>query len=64
MPDFESGEIVRLDMPVTSLPNYGVQMPADAASASVQADLLVGQDGQPRAIRLVGTSSEEPPPRR
>jgi hypothetical protein len=30
-------------------------MAADATPASVEADLLVGQDGLPRAIRLAGT---------
>jgi hypothetical protein len=64
LPEFESGEIVRLDVPVTSLPNYGVEMPADAPSSSIQADLLVGQDGQPRAIRLVTASNEDLRPRR
>jgi hypothetical protein len=52
LPEFESGQIVRLGIPVTALPNYGVEIPPGSAAA-VQADLLVGQDGQPRAIRLV-----------
>ena len=52
LPDFESGEIVRLGIPVTALPNYGLEIPA-GGRPSVQADLLVGQDGRARAIRLV-----------
>jgi hypothetical protein len=52
LPDFESGEIVRLGIPVTALPNYGLEIPA-GVKRSVQADLLVGQDGRARAIRLV-----------
>ncbi len=62
LPAFESGEIVRLGIPVTALPNYGVDIPA-GGSASVQADLLVGQDGQARAIRLVTSTSDAPRPR-
>jgi hypothetical protein len=38
------------------LPAYGLPMAADGTPASVEADLLVGQDGVPRAIRLAGTT--------
>jgi hypothetical protein len=58
LPDFESGQIVRLGIPVTALPNYGVEIPSGGES-SIQADLLVGQDGQPRAIRLVNSSGQD-----
>ena len=57
LPTFESGRIVRIDLPVSSLPAYGVELVPDAARSEVQADVLVGQDGQARAIRLVTTSS-------
>jgi hypothetical protein len=53
LPEFESGEIVRLQIPLTSLPTYGLEIAPDARGTAVEADLLVGQDGQPRAIRLV-----------
>jgi hypothetical protein len=53
LPDFESGQIVRFDLPITSLPLYGVQIPAGASEDPIRADLLIGQDGQARAIRLV-----------
>ncbi len=56
LPAFESGQIVRLGIPVAALPNYGVQIPSGGES-SIQADLLVGQDGQPRAIRLVSANA-------
>ena len=56
LPAFESGRIVRVDLPVLSLPAYGVELVPDAAHTEVQADVLVGQDGQARAIRLVRTS--------
>lgn len=57
LPDFESGSIVRMELPVTSLPEYGIEivpsLVRSVTDGSVEADLLVGQDGQPRAIRLV-----------
>jgi hypothetical protein len=63
LPDFESGEIVRLGIPVGSLPNYGLEIPS-GSQVSIQADLLIGQDGQARAIRLVNAAVEDPRPRR
>lgn len=60
LPDFESGAIVRMELPVTMLPAYGVDLGPQLVQerdASVEADLLVGQDGQPRAIRLVSPGS-------
>jgi hypothetical protein len=53
LPDFESGQIIRMEIPLTSLPNYGIEILPDAQGTPVEADLLVGQDGQARAIRLV-----------
>ena len=53
LPDLESGEIVRMEIPVASLPVYGLEIQPDAGGRPITADLLVGQDGQPRAIRLV-----------
>ena len=38
-------------LPLTSLPAYGIDFPI--AGLPVEADMLVGQDGQARAIRLV-----------
>jgi hypothetical protein len=58
LPDFESGQIVRLELPLAMLPSYGIQIVPDARGPQVEADLLVGQDGQPRAIRLISTVSE------
>jgi hypothetical protein len=53
LPDFESGQIIRMEIPLTSLPTYGIEILPDARDRQVEADLLVGQDGQARAIRLV-----------
>jgi hypothetical protein len=56
LPDFESGEIVRVDLPITSLPKYGIEIAPDARSSIVKADFLIGQDRVARAIRLVPSS--------
>jgi anti-sigma factor RsiW len=53
LPDFESGEIVRVDLPVTSLPIYGIEIAPDARGSTIKADFLIGQDRLVRAIRLV-----------
>jgi hypothetical protein len=53
LPRFESGVIVRVELDVTSLPAYGFPIMPDSTRRPVAADVLVGQDGQPRAIRLV-----------
>lgn len=52
LPDFERGDIVRIEVPLVSLPAYGIEILPDATPTSVPADLLVGQDGVPRAIRI------------
>lgn len=59
LPDFESGEIIRMEIPLTSLPTYGIEILPDAQGSPVEANLLVGQDGQARAIRLVTTSGSD-----
>ena len=51
-PPFESGELVRVDLPVSSLPALGL-WPPPSASSIVQADVVVAQDGFARAVRLV-----------
>jgi hypothetical protein len=52
LPEIESGSLVRIDLPVSALPALGV-MPPSGAVARVKADLILGQDGLPRAVRLV-----------
>jgi hypothetical protein len=52
LPGFDSGMIVRVAIPTASLPAYGMAITPESAQ-TVNADLLVGQDGQARAIRLV-----------
>jgi hypothetical protein len=58
LPDMESASIMRISVPVSALPAYGLPMAPDAATGSIEAELLVAQDGQPRAIRLVNDSTD------
>jgi len=57
LPDFESGRIMRVEIPLTGLPAYGLDMVLDATPGTIEADVLVGQDGVARAIRLASTES-------
>lgn len=52
LPPFESGTIVRIALPVAALPSYGIQIVPDFESERIDVDLLVAQDGIPRAIRF------------
>ena len=52
LPPLESGELVRMQLPVTMLPSLGVAPPASHVTA-VTADVVVGQDGLARAVRFV-----------
>jgi hypothetical protein len=52
LPPMESGELVRMDVPVSLLPALGLVPPANPV-ARVRADVVVAQDGLPRAVRLV-----------
>jgi hypothetical protein len=59
LPALERGEIVRMEIPAAALPAYGIDMPLGVGRTPVQADVLVGQDGLPRAIRLVTDEYQE-----
>ena len=51
LPTLESAHLMRMAVPVSALPSLGLAPPASHAP-TVQADVLVGQDGLPRAVRL------------
>jgi hypothetical protein len=51
LPAFESGHLLRMEMPASALPSLGL-VPPSSQAAVVHADVLVGQDGFPRAVRL------------
>ena len=53
LPAMESGSLVRMNVPVALLPSLGLTPPQANRTTSVQADLIVAQDGLPRAARLV-----------
>ena len=55
LPEMESATIVRVSLPVAALPYYGIAI-VDLKADSVLAELLVAQDGRPRAIRFVNDS--------
>jgi len=59
LPRFESGVIVRVALPVTALPSYGIDISPASSGQPVEADVLLGQDGLARAIRLVNTSRSQ-----
>jgi hypothetical protein len=52
LPPLESGQLLRVTLPVSMLPSLGLVPPASHTSP-VRADVLVGQDGLARAVRLV-----------
>jgi hypothetical protein len=53
LPAMESGSLVRIQVSVSELPSLGLTPPQGNRTTSVQADLVVAQDGLPRAARLV-----------
>ncbi len=58
LPELESGRVVRVELPMAALPAYGIEISADDAARVIEADILVGQDGQPRGIRFVNPETE------
>jgi hypothetical protein len=53
LPELESGSLVRMDVPVSMLPSLGLTPPQANRTTAVKADLIIGQDGLTRAVRLV-----------
>jgi hypothetical protein len=45
--------VVRMKLRGSDLQQYGLQTPADAAGQTMLAEFVVGEDGLPRAIRIV-----------
>jgi hypothetical protein len=52
-PPLESGQVVRVAMPRGALISYGLPVNPARANEAITAELLLGPDGQARAIRLV-----------
>jgi hypothetical protein len=51
LPPFESGQLVRMELPASVLPLLGIAR-TQGFEGKVQADVVVGQDGFVRAVRL------------
>jgi hypothetical protein len=56
-----SGEIIRVEMPRSTLALFGLPFNTRRASVPVQADVLLGEDGMAHAVRFVTTTSSETP---
>lgn len=54
---YERVEVVRMRVPVAALIAAGLPMRTDDPAGQAEADVLVGQDGRPRAVRLLSISS-------
>jgi len=53
---YERTEVMRMDLPVTALIAAGLPMNMADPGEIVQTDVLVGQDGRARAVRLISMS--------
>jgi hypothetical protein len=51
---YENASVVRVNVSVAALLAAGYEIPAADPSAVLSADVLVGEDGRPHAIRLTG----------
>jgi hypothetical protein len=58
LPELESGRVVRVKLATAMLPAYGFDVVPGSESGLVEADVLVGQDDQPRAIRFVNLNAD------
>jgi hypothetical protein len=54
---YERVEVVRMKLPVAALIAAGFQMQTADLGAQAEADVIVGQDGRARAVRLISISS-------
>ena len=57
-PPLYNGTLVRVTVPASTLQLAGLPVREDQLSQTIQADLLLGDDGTPRAIRFVGIQHE------
>ncbi len=53
---WERGEIMRMELPVAALIAQGFPMATSDAGAAARADVLIGEDGRARAVRLISIS--------
>jgi hypothetical protein len=53
----ERAEMIRVEMPVSALAAAGIRIATADTGAKAQADLIVGEDGMARAVRIVSISN-------
>ena len=46
-----------MEVPAATLPTYGIDISSGVSGKPVEADVLIGQDGFARAIRLVTSTA-------
>ncbi len=56
-PPFERGEILRVNVPASVMRTVGLPVQEERIGDRVQADIVVGEEGLPRAIRFVWTEA-------
>ena len=52
-PPFQRGQLLRVELPASAMQMVGLPVREEGLSDPVQADVLVGEEGLPRAIRFV-----------
>ncbi len=52
-PPFERGQMLRVQLPAAAMRTVGLPVREDHLTDPIQADVLVGEEGMPRAIRFV-----------
>ena len=52
-PSFGRGKILRVELPASAMKMVGLPVHEEHLADAVQADVLVGEEGLPRAIRFV-----------
>jgi hypothetical protein len=52
-PSFERGQMLRVQLPAAAMQTVGLPVQEEHLGDLVQADVLVGEEGMPRAIRFV-----------
>jgi hypothetical protein len=52
----ERAEVVRMEMPVAALIAAGFPVATSDAGAEASADVIIGEDGRARAVRLISIS--------
>jgi hypothetical protein len=58
-PPFESGQLVRMVVPASTMLKVGLPVAPERWNDRVQADVLVGEEGMARAIRFVSFSPRQ-----